>query len=294
MEVSRPFWKAESEKLGATVNLQMNLQDGCLVQGNEYEISEVIVHLVKNAAEALPDGGDIEVKACKEGDGVVIHVRDTGIGIAEDDFPRVFQPFWSSKGVGIGKGMGLAVAHGLVKRHGGTISVRSLLGQGTTFTIRLPLAPEPVKEAEPPSSSAFGDFLTVLVIEDESHIAALLERRLTKAGHKVFTALSGQEGLAIFNKERVDLIICDLGMPGMSGWDVGKAVLSTCQAKEIAKPPFILLTGWGGQELEKDKIAESGTDAVVAKPVDFETLIATIQEIVNRLRIQARTILMQE
>ena len=111
---------------------------------------------------------------------------------------------------------------------------------------------------------------------------------MRKQGHTVFKALSGQEGLAIFNKEPVDLVICDLGMPGMNGWDVGKAIRSICQEKGITKPPFILLTGYGGQELEKEKIAESGVDAVVAKPIDRATVLATVQEIVARFNIGTR------
>jgi PAS domain S-box-containing protein len=278
-EVSKPLWKSDPEKKGIKIHLQLDLKDGCLVKGQENEMFEVIVNLISNAAEAMPQGGDIGIKAFKEADEVVVRMRDTGIGIAEDDLPRVFQPFWSSKGVGIGKGMGLAVTHGLVKRHGGTISVQSNVGAGTTFTIRLPLTSEPLAKTEQPSMSTAWDRLTILVIDDDVNIASLLERICANGGHRVFKALSGQEGLAIFNKEPVDLVLCDLGMPEMNGWDVGKAIWSICRDREITKPPFILLTGWGGQELEKDKIAESGTDAVVAKPIDSATVLATVQEI---------------
>jgi len=117
---------------------------------------------------------------------------------------------------------------------------------------------------------------------DRSH--SLLERILAKAGQRVFKALSGDEGLAIFNKEPMDLVICDLGMPGMSGWDVGKVIRSICQERGIPKPAFVLLTGWGGQELEREKIAESGVDAVVAKPIDSARVISTVQEIAERTR----------
>ena len=96
-EFSKPLWKAEPAKKGIKVDLQLDLEDGCLVKGNENEIFEVLVSLIRNAAEAMPDGGDIEVKACKEADAVVVKVRDTGIGIAEEDLPRVFQPFWSTR-----------------------------------------------------------------------------------------------------------------------------------------------------------------------------------------------------
>ena len=77
-------------------------------------------------------------------------------------------------------------------------------------------------------------------------------------------------------------------MPGMNGWDVGKAIRSICQERGVSKPPFILLTGWGGQELEREKIAESGVDAVVAKPIDRATVLATVQEMAGRLNIQPR------
>ena len=149
VEVSKPLWKSDPEKKGIKIDLQLDLEDGCLVKGQENEMFEVLVNLIRNAAEAMPEGGDIEVKTYTEADEVVITVHDTGTGIAEEDILKVFQPFWSSKGVGIGKGMGLAVTHGLVKRHGGDISVQTAKsGAGTTFTIRLPLAQEPVTKTE--------------------------------------------------------------------------------------------------------------------------------------------------
>ncbi len=166
-EVAKPLWKSDPEKKGIKIDFQLDLEDGCLVKGQENEMFEVLVNLIRNAAEAMPQGGDIEVKAYKEADEVVITVRDTGIGIAEQDISRVFQPFWSNKGVGIGKGMGLAVSHGLVKRHGGSISVQSAVGKGTTFSIRLPLAQEQVRKTEQPATSTTEDHLTLLVIDDD-------------------------------------------------------------------------------------------------------------------------------
>ena len=281
-EVSRPFWKSDPEKKGIRIDMQLDLEDGCLVKGQENEVFEVLVNLIRNAAEAMPNGGDMEVRAHVQGKDVVVEVRDTGIGIAEDDLPRVFQPFWSTRGVAIGKGMGLAVTHGLVKRHGGAISVQSKEGKGTTFTIRLPLAREPAGKTEEPEMGPAEGHLTILVIDDDLNIATLLERICAKVGNRVFKALSGEEGLAIFNDEPVDLVLCDLGMPGMNGWQVGKAIGAICRDKGTAKPGFVLLTGWGGQELEREKIAESGVDAVVAKPIDATAVISTVRDIAAR------------
>jgi CheY-like chemotaxis protein len=288
-EISEPLWKTEPDKRGIRVNLRLELEEGCLVQGKENEITEVFLNLIRNAAEALPDGGDIIIKTSKEASEVVIEVRDSGIGISEEGLTRIFQPFWSTRGVDIGKGMGLAVTHGLIKRHGGTISVQSGVGEGTTFTIRLPLAQEPAAKTEQPSTSTAADPLSILVVDDELHIAILLERILLKAGHKVFRSRSGEEALAILSQAPVDLVLCDLGMPGMSGWDVGKAIRTICIEKGIAKPAFILLTGWGGQELEREKIAESGTDAVVSKPIDSSALLAAVEEIAARFGGNAGT-----
>jgi len=288
VEVSKPLWKSDAERQGIRIDVQLGLEDGCLVKGHENEIFEVLVNLMRNSAEAMPQGGDIEVKSYKEADEVVVAVRDTGIGIAEGDLPKVFQPFWSSKGVAIGKGMGLAVTHGLVKRHGGSISVDSKVGVGTTFTIRLPLAHEPVSKTEEPAIRPTQGHLLILVIDDDANIASLLERICAKEGHTVYRALSGQDGLEIFKKESVDLVISDLGMPDMNGWDVGKAIRSICQEKGVTKPPFILLTGYGGQELEREKITESGVDAVVAKPIDRATVLATVQEVASRFRVGPR------
>ncbi len=133
--------------------------------------------------------------------------------------------------------MGLAVSHGLVKRHGGYISVQSTVGKGTTFTIRLPLPHGPVRKPEQPAIRPDTGCLTILVIDDTVSVATLLEKICAMAGHTVFTAFSGEEGLAAFNKEPVDLVICDLGMPGMNGRDVGKSIQSICQEKGITNPP---------------------------------------------------------
>lgn len=133
-------WMADAEQIDLGIELQMLLEDGCMMHGEEKEIFEVVLNLLKNSAEALPQGGIIELRTFKEDDKVVIIVRDSGIGIPEDEIPHVFEPFWTTKGFAIGKGMGLAVVHGLVKRNAGDIYVQSKVGEGTTFRVMLPLA----------------------------------------------------------------------------------------------------------------------------------------------------------
>lgn len=177
--------------------------------------------------------------------------------------------------------MGLAVSHGIISRNGGTIAVQSEEGKGATFTIRFPLAEKPQEVSVPLSEQVFRLRLKFLVVDDMEPIVMLLDRMLTKHEQTVFSAVSGEEALEIFRNNAIDIVICDLAMPGMNGWDVGKAIRTICQERGIAKTPFILLTGWGGQALEEEKIIDSSVDAVMEKPLDNRKLMAAIKEIVD-------------
>jgi len=123
---------------------------------------------------------------------------------------------------------------------------------------------------------------TVLVIDDMRAVLDLLKTGLTRSGHVVVTALSGLQGVEIFREDPIDIVICDLGMPGINGWEVGKRITSICEERGIPKIPFILLTGWGGQKTETEKIAESGVDAVVEKPINMGNLRKMIQEMCDK------------
>jgi CheY-like chemotaxis protein/anti-sigma regulatory factor (Ser/Thr protein kinase) len=261
--------------------LHLSLSDECFARGKEDELFEVAVNLIKNAAEALPEGGVMTVTTRIEGNQVVFQVKDTGVGISRDDLGKVFDPFWSAKGL-IRAGMGLSVSYGIVSRHGGTISVESELGKGSTFTVRLPLSDNAREKAlslpvTPPLRE-----LTILAVDDSEHVLGFLRDVLSRADHTVLTALSGFAAIETFRDRHVDVVICDLGMPGMSGWEVGKEIREICRESSTGKPPFIMLTGWGAQVLEKDKITESGVDVVLTKPVEIAELLRVIQEVVCR------------
>jgi len=281
-EITRPLWKTEPEKKGVQVRLKLDLQDTLQVHGKESELFEAIVNLIRNAVDAMPEGGDLEIKTCRDAEAAVIQVRDTGTGIPQGDLDQIFEPFWTTKGMGLGTGMGLAVTLAVVQRHGGSIAVESRQGGGTEFTVRLSLAHAEVGPAQQPAMIPSARILTILLIEDVLPIVTSLERICTAQGHKVLRALSGEEGLSLFAENHVDMLICDLVMPGMNGWDIGKAIVSMCQEKGIAKPPFILLTGWDGREIETQRTVESGVDALITKPVNSAVLLATVQEIADR------------
>ena len=280
-DISRPWWKTNLEKKGLQIKMGLNLKDGCMVLGKESELFEVLINLIKNAAEAMPDGGNINISTRADRDDVVLELQDTGTGIPESDLKKMFEPFWTTKGA-MGTGLGLAVSHGIISSHGGTISVNSKFRHGTTFTIKLPLSKASVQEISSSPTSILDLNLKVLVIDDTEPILTLMRDMLTGYRQTVLTAKSGAEGLDIFKNHEIDIVICDLGMPGMSGWEVGKMVRSICGEKGIPKTPFLLLTGWGGQSLGPDKIVESGIDGVLEKPIHSQSLLGMIRRVVKK------------
>ena len=275
-EITKPFWKTGADKEGIRVVLNLELAESCFVNAKESEITEVLVNLIKNATEALQTGGEIRIKTFIEEDEVILQVIDNGAGIKKEHFNKVFEPFWSTKEVTTGIGMGLAVSHGIISRHGGSISVESEEGKCTIFTVTLPSVKQPQQVPMPSGGEILRAKLNILVIDDMAIIVMNLEGILTKHQQTVFSATSGEEALQIFRNNKIDMVICDLGMPGMNGWEVGKAIRANCRERGLPKTPFILLTGWGAQELEQEKIVESAVDAIVEKPIDNSRLMAVV------------------
>ncbi len=284
-EMTKPLWKTGPDKEGISIALNLELMDGCFVNARESEITEVLINLVKNSAEALPAGGEIRIKTFFQGNQVVLQVMDTGRGIKREHLKKVFEPFWSTKGVSAGTGMGLAVSHGIISRSGGTISVESLEGKNTTFTVTLPLAKQPEEVPMPSDPKLLPAKLNILVIDDIALIVMHLEGILTKHQQTVFSAISGEEAMEIFRNNKIDLVICDLGMPGMNGYEVGKAVRTICRERGIPKTPFILLTGWDVKAQEQEKLIECGVDAILKKPLDTKKLLANISKVVERVEL---------
>ena len=177
---------------------------------------------------------------------MLLKVHDSGIGIPEDMMPRLFIPFCSTK-MAAGAGLGLSTSQTIIKRHGGEIMVQSAEGKGSAFTVTLPKADDQPATATPSLSVRDDRALRILAIDDVEPILDLVAETLRALNHSVFTALFGAEGLRLFNDQSVDVVICDLGMPGMTGWDVGRQIEQMCRSKGMPKTPFVLLTGWGDE-----------------------------------------------
>jgi CheY-like chemotaxis protein len=185
---------------------------------------------------------------------------------------RVFDPFFTTKGV-TNSGLGMSVSYGIIKRHGGEILIESEPEKGTTFIIHLPKGYEVeetfVKEVTPIKEARQA---RILVIDDEDTVRDILSRILETKGHQVVVASNGEEGIEQFKSEPFDIVFTDLGMPKLSGWDVGKTI------KEIdPKVPIAMITGWG-VELDREKMSESGIDLIVSKPFNFDQVIQLVSE----------------
>lgn len=123
--------------------------------------------------------------------------------------------------------------------------------------------------------------LNILLIDDMKPLLTIMKNGLGKYGHKIYSALSGKEGLEVFRTTPIDLIVCDLGMEDMDGWEVGKAIMKTCNDKGIPKTPFILLTGWGCEPGYQERIAEFGVDVILEKPVEIPELMEVVGNLVK-------------
>lgn len=284
VEITRSKWQNEAEGRGAKIAVTTSFLHTARVSGNAAELREALTNLVINAVDAMPRGGTLAFLTCDEAvDGrecVRLDVKDCGTGIPAEARTKIFDPFFSTKG-NLGTGLGLSVTYGIVCRHGGTIGVESELGSGTTFSLRLPAAVAGASAAAVEADDVPFIPSTVLVVDDEAEIREVLAEGLTVAGYEVTTAPGGREAIAKLDTDRYDVLMTDLGMPEVTGWDVVAA------ARE-RRPDMILglVTGWGAT-LDPTRVRESGVVLVIAKPFELNHVVRELRRTVARHRAKA-------
>jgi len=168
--------------------------------------------------------------------------------------------------------LGMSVSYGIIKRHGGEILIESEPGQGTTFILHLPVVHTEEESPREDSAARHVPSARILVIDDEAPVRDILSRMLKSKDHQVTVASSGEEGIERFQSEPFDLVLTDLGMPKVTGWDVGTAV-----KKVNPKTPVAMITGWG-IELNKEKMRENGIDLIVSKPFNLDQVMQLVSE----------------
>jgi PAS domain S-box-containing protein len=262
--LTRPRWYNDAQRRGIRIALEVRTETLPPIAGDASELRDALTNLIFNSVDALPNGGRIVLSATRQQDRVVIQVRDDGVGMSEEVRRRVFEPYFTTKGER-GSGIGMAMVYAIVKRHGGEIDIASEVGRGTTITLRLPFGPPlpPAPVALPPTDGRVG---RVLVLDDEPGIAAMMARVLSRDGHTVVSYTLPQEALAALERERFDVVVTDLGMPEVSGWEVAAAAKRRDRATRV-----VLATGWGS-DLDREAPASAQYDAILPKPFQFQRL----------------------
>ncbi len=243
------------------------------------QVEQVLFNLATNARDAMPGGGTLSIETGIDPDTgrAFLAVADTGVGIAPEALDRIFEPFYTTKPMGHGTGLGLATAYGIVRENGGEIVCHSEPGRGARFTVYLPASGRPDDPDEPtttptapPAGAPRGG--TVLVVDDEAVVRDLARQALEDAGYRVLTAASGEEALEVYRSQgwEVDAVILDLGMPGMGGKACLKALLEQDPAARV-----LVSTGYASDD-EAREVEQLGAAGFVAKPYRLSDLLARV------------------
>jgi two-component system cell cycle sensor histidine kinase/response regulator CckA len=242
-------------------------EESCFVVADPAQLEHVLLNLVVNARDAMPEGGAIAITSSREGDRVIVAVADDGAGMEPEVVARAFDPFFTTKPKGAGTGLGLATVYGTIAEADGEVRIDSAPGAGTTVTISLPAVPEPPAAPDPPRrSAADGSGMTVLIVEDEEAVLELTRRILESNGFACLEARDGDEGLAVFeaHRDEIDLVLTDVVMPGMSGPELAERIGAGAGA---AGPPVIYMSGYADQRIpgliEKPFTADGLVDALL-------------------------------
>ena len=275
------------------IQIEMDLEDSVhTVNADPGQLDQVLMNLAVNAKDAMPEGGRIVITTknafldemfCKNqvdlmpGNYVLLSFKDTGLGMDPRTREHIFEPFYTTKRIGEGTGLGLSTAYGIIKNHHGIILCESGPGSGTTFNIYLPSIQANVKPVEKKRKmeTPMGSGETLLVIDDEDVLRQLLSRVLTLHGYRVITAANGEEGLKLFKEHRdaITLVILDVIMPGMGGKQCMKLILSE---KPVAK--ILLTSGFP----EKNNVEKEGAAGFIEKPFDFGDILRVIRETIDQ------------
>ena len=273
------------------VELEVEVDEHLMIRGSRPRLGQVIMNLCVNAADAMPMGGRMTVRASEieldalsaarvdlrmgPGRYVRISVDDTGVGIPPEHLPRIFEPFYTTKDVGKGTGLGLAMVYGIVRRHGGHVGAWSEPGTGTRMTVHIP-----VLEASGDNSAPTGQYRVnrpdpitpgfALIIDDEPAVCRATSRMLQRSGWTVEAVSNGGDALALLADKVPDLIVLDCIMPGLSG-------LETLRQIRGIRPEVPVLMHSGTNDLTTEKALSEGATAFLRKPYSHNQLLEAVR-----------------
>ncbi|MCD4784485.1 MAG: response regulator [Candidatus Eremiobacteraeota bacterium] len=269
IELTKPKWKDESWARNIEYKLEVDLRPLHFISGNSSRLMEALIIILFQAIESIPRGGRIIIESQGNEDEVVLSfhaIQESGL----QSGLTIFDPFLQDR-AGPKIGPDIEVARKIMKRHNGQLLVESKIGRGNIITIKLPVTKDEILIKEY-SEGTLKETGTLLVVEDEQIVRELLRDKLKSEGFKVTVAENGQEALNYLREKEFDLLLTDLGMPGMSGNQL------SVEAKELwPDMPIILATGWESR-IDRNKLKEYKIDYVVGKPFQFNEIINVILE----------------
>jgi DNA-binding response OmpR family regulator/signal transduction histidine kinase len=279
IELTRHKWKDIAESTGSIIEIKKEYETNLPpIKADESELTEALTNLILNACDAMPNGGNLTFSTSRKENNIILQIRDTGSGMDESTLEQCLNPFFSTKGKN-GTGLGLSMVFSIIQRHNGKLLIESKKNVGTNISIVLPIDIKQKIKIINPNTPLLNKSLKILCVEDEMPINNMLKKMLEIKNHKVFQASNGILGLELFkksleNNDPFDLVITDLGMPGMDGNSLAKTI------KQISSlVPIILLTGWG---ILKNKEEYPSVDYLMKKPFVREELHQAIDLIFNK------------
>ncbi len=282
--------------LPSTIDIRQEIDQGGLVQADPTQIHQVLMNLCTNAAQAMADKGGVLTVCWKpvKIDGAMaskqadlhpgpymrLSVEDTGHGMSAEVVGRIFDPYFTTKELGKGTGLGLAVVHGIVKSHGGAITVLSEVGKGSTFEVDLPRLDgvEGAAERMPPEPLPFGGRERILFVDDEPSLIEVGRQILEHLGYEVETRTNSLEALELFSRDagRFDLLITDMTMPSMTGDGLAREVL-----RIRPSIPIILCTGFS-ERISEEQARNLGIREFVMKPIVMNDLAKSVRRALDQ------------
>jgi two-component system, cell cycle sensor histidine kinase and response regulator CckA len=276
VEFTMPRWKNMAQATGINYNMNMEgMKNVSPIMCNPLEIEDVFINIINNGLDAMPDGGSLSFRTWSKNDTVFASITDTGRGMSEDVKKYVFDPFFTTKRPE-GTGLGMSTSYSKVARQGGKIEVDSEEGKGSTFTLQFPTTIEiasPITTPKPKQETK-GKKLSILVVDDEEEICNMLDDFLSRSGYKVKTVDNGAGAIELAKRENFDLVLCDMAMPDIFGYEVIKFL------NKLKKRPKIgIVTGWGGKLKPMDD-EEFKVDLIIKKPFDLSELRKHINDMI--------------
>jgi PAS domain S-box-containing protein len=263
LALTRPQWDNEAARRGIRYEIDLKAEPAPMILAVASEVREALLNILENALAAMPTGGRLTLHVRGEEDRAVVSIADSGRGMSPEVQRLAFEPFFTTRSSEGGSGLGLSLAQEVVHRYRGAISVTSREGLGTTFTLSFPAMS--IEAARPAAFLPSLEPMRILAVEDEPEVLDVVRAMLVAAGHSVVSAASGQEALQLFEREPIDVVVTDLGMPGMTGLVLAEEV------KRRRPVPVVLFTGWAD---ELDATHARYVDVLLAKPITRERLVS--------------------